>query len=98
MENLAGAEELVPGQIAVVVLVHPLEPDRTAWPPLLKGGRLRRKLLAGPEQLKAAADELDMEMPHRLFLSDPRFAVSLQLSQRLRGVPHFPHAHAAVGV
>src|SRR5258706_15674686 len=98
MKNFARAEEFVPRQISVVVAVHPLEPDRAARPTLLEGRGLGEELLAGPKELVAGADELDMEVPHRLLLLDARLAVALELSQRLRGMPHFPHAHAAVGI
>src|SRR5438105_4919992 len=78
IEDPAGAEELVPNQIAVIVTVHPLEPDRPGELPPLKGGRLPRWLIDRAKKLVGAADEFDMKMPHRLILPDAGTAVAFQ--------------------
>ena len=60
LEHVPRAEELLPGQVAVEVAIHALEPDRADRRPRL-GDRPRDRRLAGrsrAEQLEAAADDL----------------------------------------
>src|SRR5262249_42136760 len=92
------AQKLVPNQIAIVVAVHPLEPDRPAELPALKSRRLCRWLVARSEKLIGPAREFDMKMPHALILLNAGDAVALQLRERRRGQPLFPLRNAAVRI
>src|SRR5262245_29289499 len=92
------AKEFVPHEVAVVILVHPLEPNRARRHSLLKRRSLGNQVFAGAEQVACAADELDMEVADGLGLADAPLAVSLQSRQRSSGLVPLADRNAAVGI
>src|SRR5579872_4105764 len=99
VEYLARTQKLVPGQIAVVIAIHPLKPDRADRRALLERRRLLRDhLIPRTEQYKAAAQEFNMKISHRVLGRKPLAAAAGHALQRSGRRLHFAHRDAAVAV
>ena len=88
LEHVPRSEEFLPGQVAIVVPVHALEPDRADGSPRLNDDSRDRRFShpARAEQLEAAADHFEVQAARRVGRPDDRLPGLAQCPQRGRGV------------
>src|SRR5262249_8029021 len=100
LENAARSEEFLPGQVAVLVPVHPLEPQRADRRPRRTNDRRDR----GPphpacaEQLEAAADDLEVQSAGRIGRPEDRLPRLAQVAQGVGREAELTEAQTAVVV